>query len=226
METIEKLKKKLTKKINEEYKEYISELRKLSIDEVIDKSYETTIKKEFLSLLGEENNIDRNELRALLNADNSLDELYEQWDHDINDFGEVLNDSFIYSLNEIIEGYEDNIQFDLENNKNYKLIQDIMDVLNESDRYGYCDKLKERYCISQIDTLVIEEMLNDKQELEYLNDFLIEIKDNEHIQYLCEIMIFNNEYYNNINDKILPQIKEINKELNRNITKNNKEMER
>ena len=29
METIEKLKKKLTKKINEEYKEYISELRKI-----------------------------------------------------------------------------------------------------------------------------------------------------------------------------------------------------
>jgi len=226
METIKELKKKLTKKLNDEYKEYMSELRKLSIDEVIEKSYETTMKKQFLSLLGEEHNIDRNELRALLNVNNTLDELYEQWDHDINDFDEVINDSFIYSLNEIVEGYEESVQFDLENDENYELIQKIINVISEADRSGYCDKLRERYSISEFDTLLIDEILKDNQERKYLNDFLNDIKDNEDIQYLCEIMVFNNKYYNDIEKIILSQIKEIDKEMRNDRIKKTKEMER
>lgn len=226
METIKQLKKKLTEKLNKEYKEYISELKKLSIDAVIEKSYETTMKKQFLSLLGEEHSIERNELKSLLESDNSLDELYEQWDHDITDFGEVLNDSFIYSLNEIVEGYEENMQFNIENDYDYELIQKIMDVLNEADRYEYCHKFKEKYGISEIDTLIIDEILKDKQEVEYLHDLLIDIDNNEHIQYLCEINIFNNEYYNSIHENILPELKEIHKELDKNKDKKSKEMER
>lgn len=226
METIEKLKRKLIKKLNIEYKEYISELKELSIDEVIEKSYETAMKQQFLSLLGEENSIERNEVKALLESDNTLDDLYEQWDHDINDFGEVINDSFIYSLNEMVESYEESVQLDLENDENYELIQKIINVMSEVDRSGYCDKLKERYGISEIDTLIVDEILKDKQERKYLNDFLNDIKDNEHIQHLCENMAFNNRYYNDIEEKILSQIKEMDKELRNDRIKKSKEMER
>lgn len=226
METIEKLKKKLSKQMSQEYKEYISQLKKLSIDEIIKKSYETTIKKQFLSLLGTDQNIDRNELKALLHSDNILDELYEQWNYDIRDFNVVLEDSFIYSFNEFVKNYEEDAEIYIEVDEKRELIQMITDVLNEADRYDCCEKLKERYNVSQIDTFLIDEVLRDKQELEYLNDFLIDIKDNEQIQYLCESITFNNEYYNNIAEKILPQLKEINKELKRNKPQKNKEMER
>lgn len=226
METIEKLKKRLTKKLNEEYKEYISELEKLSVEEVIEKSYETAMKQHFLSLLGEEHSIERNEVKALLESDNTLDELYEQWDHDINDFGEVINDSFIYSLNEIVEGYEESVQLDLENDENYELTQMIMDVLNDIDNYNYCDKLKKRYGISEIDTLIVDEILNDRYETEYLHDFLIDINNDEHVQHLCNIKLLSNQYYNNIHQKILPELREKYKEFDKNKSKKNKEKER
>jgi len=88
METIEKLQKKLIKKLNEEYREYISKLRELSSEEIIEKSYETTMKKQFLELLNEETKIERNEVMSLLTSDNALDELYEQWDNDVKYFNE------------------------------------------------------------------------------------------------------------------------------------------
>lgn len=226
METIEKLKRKLIKKLNIEYKEYLSELKELSIDEVIEKSYETAMKQQFLSLLGEEHSIERNEVKALLESDNTLDELYEQWDHDINDFGEVINDSFIYSLNEIVENYEECMQFNIENDYDYELTQMIMDVLSDIDNYNYCDKLKKRYGISEIDTLIVDEILNDRYETEYLHDFLIDINNDEHIQHLCNIKLLSNQYYNNIHQKILPELKEKYKEFDKNKSKSSKEMER
>jgi len=88
METIDKLQKKLIKKLNEEYREYISKLRELSSEEIIEKSYETTMKKQFLELLNEETKIERNEVMSLLTSDNALDELYEQWDNDVKYFNE------------------------------------------------------------------------------------------------------------------------------------------
>jgi len=226
METIEKLKKRLTKKLNEEYKEYISELEKSSVEEVIEKSYETAMKQQFLSLLGEEHSIERNEVKALLESDNTLDELYEQWDHDINDFGEVINDSFIYSLNEIVENYEECMQFNIENDYDYELTQMIMDVLSDIDNYNYCDKLKKRYGISEIDTLIVDEILNDRYETEYLHDFLIDINNDEHIQHLCNIKLLSNQYYYNIHKKILPELREKYKEFDKNKSKSSKEMER
>ena len=226
METIEKLKKRLTKKLNEEYKEYISELEKLSVEEVIEKSYETTMKKQFLKLLGEEHSIERNEIRALLNANNSLDELYEQWDHDINNFGEVIEDNFICCFNEIVESYQLDVENSLELCREDEFFQKIADVLNEADNYNYCDKLKERYGVSEFDILLIDEILMDREETRYLHDFLIDIDNDEHIQYLCENKTFNNEYYNNIHKIILPELKEYYKELDKNKSKSSKEMER
>jgi len=226
MEAIKELKKKLTKKLNEEYKEYISELKELSIDEVIEKSYETTMKKQFLSLLGEEKNIDRNELRALLDTNNTLDELYEQWDIDINNFDEVIDDTFIYSLNEIVEGYEESVQFDLENDENYELIQMIIDVLEEAGKYDFTKKFMNRYDISSIDTLLIADILKEKEEINYLRDLMIYLNDSETIQYYCEIKVFDNKCYDNIHKKILPELKEIYKELDKNKSKKNKGNER
>lgn len=226
METIEKLKKRLTKKLNEEYKEYISELEKLSVEEVIEKSYETTMKKQFLKLLGEEHSIERNEVKALLESDNTLDELYEQWDHDINNFDEVIEDNFICCFNEIVENYEEGMQFNIENDYDYELIQMIMDVLGDIDNYNYCDKFKKRYGISEIDTLIVDEILNDKHETEYLHDFLIDINNDEHIQHLCNIKLLSNQYYNNIHQKILPELREKYKEFDKNKSKKNKKKER
>lgn len=226
METIDNLKKRLEKKLNNEYKEYMSELRKLSTDEVIEKSYETTLKKQFLKLLRREHSGERNEIKALLNADNALDELYEQWDHDVYELSIIINDNFIYSFNEIVENYEVDVEDSLESCRELGFFQKIADVLNEADNYNYCDDLKEKYGVSEFDVLLIDEILMDRDETRYLHDFLIDIDNDEHIQYLCENHTFNNEYYNNIQEIILPKLKEYYKELDKNKSKKNKEIER
>jgi len=138
----------------------------------------------------------------------------------------VLEDTFVYSFNQIVESYEESMQFDIENDDNYGLIQRIIDVLEEADRYGYCEKFKEHYCISNIDTLIINEILTDREETGYLYDLLIDIDNSEDVQHLCEIYVFDNQSYNSIHEIILPELKEIYKELDKNKSKNNKEIER
>lgn len=78
METIKTLYENLMSKLDAENKMYVESLRGKTPQEIIDKSYETTCKNEFVCLM-DTNNYDEYELRALLNLDNTLDYVYQDW---------------------------------------------------------------------------------------------------------------------------------------------------
>lgn len=68
----------LLTKLQQEYSILLDDLRALSADEVIDRSYEKTIKQEFIFLC-EETTLPQNEAEALYKTENALDTLYLGW---------------------------------------------------------------------------------------------------------------------------------------------------
>lgn len=97
MNEIEVLKEKLEKKLEEEYKEFVDELKTKSPEIIIDRSYENTIKKEMIYKI-----MDRQyeiiELKVLLKRECLLDEFYEAWlkvDGDINEVFEFTIDNSV-----------------------------------------------------------------------------------------------------------------------------------
>ena len=68
----------LLTKLQQEYVILLDDLRASSADEVIDRSYEKTIKQEFIFLC-EEITLPQKEAEALYKTENTLDTLYQGW---------------------------------------------------------------------------------------------------------------------------------------------------
>ena len=69
---------KIIDKFNEEYDNFINEIKKLSTDEIIDRAYEITAKQEITNLYLENLNI--KSLKDLIKTDNILDKIYKDFE--------------------------------------------------------------------------------------------------------------------------------------------------
>lgn len=90
----EKIRQELYYKLESELSSYKKDLESLSAKEIIDKSYETSIKEEVIYLFyPESKKFDLDEIKALKNEKNSLETLYQGWmDCDMN-ICELVEDS-------------------------------------------------------------------------------------------------------------------------------------
>lgn len=96
---------KLYKKVENEFKEYIDNLKELPFDRIIEKSYETTIKDEFKSLCYHEFNIlSDNDIKFLQKQRQPLQTLYDCWldsNANINELLSTVIENELSSLKQI-----------------------------------------------------------------------------------------------------------------------------
>ena len=103
----EKIREELYSKLESEFDSYKKELETLTSKEIIDKSYETTMKEELMCLFyPESQRYDLDEIKALKNEKNSLETLYQGWmdsDLNINQLLEDNTDEIVAELAEYIK---------------------------------------------------------------------------------------------------------------------------
>jgi len=209
----ERLNIEIYNKLNRELKDFKDELTKLKPDEIINKSYEITIKEEFVDLFGGEPKYDLHTLKALLQKDNVLDYLYDDWYNDKHHgISELVEDNMYGLLEDLTSKYESDLFDKIEESPNYELIVDISEALLDFSRYELCYKLKNKYEVDELDLIDINDILNTKGGKQYLYDSFVDLKSNEQLEYLNEISVINSTNYNNIEEKILPKLKELIKE--------------
>lgn len=101
---------KLIKKLEKEYENFISKIKDTGVDTAINNSYEIVIKQAIIDYISCEE-IDNNELQALLKKDNLLNELYNEWMRtDCNIYttvGEVVEERIEEIANEYAEKKKD-----------------------------------------------------------------------------------------------------------------------
>lgn len=209
----ERLNIEIYNKLNRELKAFKDELTKLKPEEIINKSYEITIKEEFVDLFGGEPKYDLHTLKALLQKDNVLDYLYDDWYNDKHHgISELVEDNMYGLLEDLTSKYESDLFDKIEESPNYELIVDISEALLDFSRYELCYKLKNKYEVDELDLIDINDILNTKGGKQYLYDSFVDLKSNEQLEYLNEISVINSTNYNNIEEKILPKLKELIKE--------------
>ena len=197
----------LNNKLEKEYNEFIQEIIKLDPLSIINKTYEITLKQEIKDLYVGSDILDRYEIKALLERNNTLQYLYESWleyDFDIHKEVEELVQE---DINELCREYVDKHLLNCKDDNKYIIISDTLEELNN---YDFCYHLKQKYGLGKYETfspLLVKEIL-DSGGTRYLYDFLNEVKDNEQLKYLVDINTFNSSFYNNIEEKILPILKE------------------
>ena len=108
-------------------------------------------------------------------------------------------------VEENIEIYSEDIA---KENPNYKLINNMANVLNELNNYEFCYNLKRKLEISDFCDETLFEVLQKRNNREYLYNFFNEIKDNNHLHYLVEINVMDSEVINTIKNEIIPPLKE------------------
>lgn len=96
------MREKLYDKLEKEYLEYIDKLKQLTVNEVIDKSYETAIKNEITYYFKPKSEyFNDDQIRVLNKFDNPLEEIYDDWlrnDFGIGDVIKLSIDDFCYYL--------------------------------------------------------------------------------------------------------------------------------
>ena len=104
----EKIRQELYEKLEQELTSYKQELSTLTTKEIIDKSYETTVKEEVIYLFyPESKQFEIDELKALKNEKNSLGTLYQGWmDSDLN-INQILEDSVRDTVSDLADEYRE-----------------------------------------------------------------------------------------------------------------------
>lgn len=69
---------KLIKKLETEYQEYVCEIKQKNSEEIIKNAYELVIKEDIIETL-KYRNLDENKIVALLNKNELLNDLYNDW---------------------------------------------------------------------------------------------------------------------------------------------------
>ena len=84
--------KLLYEKVQQEYNEYLADLKKLPPEKIIEQSYQKTIKEDMVTLCGETER-PQSEAKALYLLRYPLEEIYQQWlDTDVS-YMDMLRDS-------------------------------------------------------------------------------------------------------------------------------------
>ena len=92
------------------------------------------------------------------------------------------------------------------------LIKNIVNTLQQLDNYDFCFFLKKKFNIKDFDYSNISKILETKEGINNLKDFFEEMKDNDQLNYLTEIMVFDSSTYEGIKDRLIPGLEELFKE--------------
>ena len=199
--------KKLHLKLKEEYLNYVNNIKQLPVEEIIKKSYELTIRKEFVDMFYDNRDFNKFQLLALLEKEQPLQYLYDSWmdcDYGINN---LLLDNLDNTFYELGNDYENKVMLKIQKDKNYSLIESISDVLQAFDNYDFCTYLKQKFNVNDLDEYDVYKILNSKDGGKYLYDFLDQIRYEDQVNYLLDIQVLDSEKVNSIEDKILPDLK-------------------
>jgi len=79
MEQIKQLRTSMVEKAREEYEQFLTEMKQLSPEEVIEKAYEIVMKEEFLLILEYSRFIEDGMIAVLATLDKPLAHLYTEW---------------------------------------------------------------------------------------------------------------------------------------------------
>lgn len=101
-----KLSEKVVSKALKEFDDYKNKLLELPKEEILEKSYETTVRKEFVNEL-KYMDLYIDEMKALLNRDNLLDEFYKDWLDCDEELSESLDSSFEETVIYLTRYYND-----------------------------------------------------------------------------------------------------------------------
>ncbi len=207
---IEYLTNRLYTKLKNEYMSYIENIKKLPPEKIIENSYNIAIRQEFVDMFYGTSDYNKYELKILLEKENTLDFLYEDWCDSDGGIHSVLEERLDSTLYDLTEEFENEFNIKLESDPNCELIKNISDSLCELNNYSFCTHLKDKYHVTDLDEYDVYEILNSNDGgAFYLYSFFDELKDDEHLLYLNEISVINSESVNNIEEKILPKLKEI-----------------
>lgn len=205
MKSNKELLEMLNVKLEKEYNDFIEYILKLEPINIVNKTYELTVKQEIKDLYINNDNFDRYEIKALIEKENILNFLYDSWldkDFEINNEIESLLQE---DISDLAIQYIDEQMVNCANNNKYLIISETLEKLNY---YDFCNQIKCNYDLGKYETfspLLVKEIL-DSGGTKYLYDFFSDIKDNEQLKYLVEIHTFDNEVYNNIQTEILPKL--------------------
>lgn len=97
---------KLYKKLEDELKDFKTEIKEKGVDYAIERAYELTTKQEIIDSIQFDRSLSKTEIKALLSRDNVLDELYSDWLSFDGNMREHINYSVDKSLNLITDEYK------------------------------------------------------------------------------------------------------------------------
>ena len=100
----------------------------------------------------------------------------------------------------------------MDNEIKKSLIKNIVSSLQQLDNYDFCFFLKKKFNIKDFDYNNINKILETKEGINSLKDFFEEMGDNDQLNYLIEIMIFDSSTYEGIKDRLIPGLEELYKE--------------
>lgn len=215
-EELENIYDKVYSRLKNELKYFQEKYLEKSKEDIIANAYELTVRNEMVSLF-EDCNYDVYEYKGLLEKDNILDFLYNDWINCDTGIHVPIRDNLnetMYELGEKVEEFEQD--------PNSKLITDMTNTFEELNNYSFCDEFMEANNIYVINKENIQKILNSKDGAKRLLNYFKEIKGNEQLLYLKEIQTINSESIDKIETEYIPKLNEI---INKNKNKS-KDIER
>ena len=104
MSKLEELKQKFDDKIDNEYEEFIEELKQCSPQVILERAYEKVSKEEMVYKI-KDKDYTVSDLKALLKTDGILQECYDEWLKSDGNFNEVLEYAVDERIDLIIDDY-------------------------------------------------------------------------------------------------------------------------
>lgn len=106
MSKLEELKQKFDDKIDNEYKEFIEELKQCSPQVILERAYEKVSKEEMVYKI-KDKDYTVSDLKALLKTEEILQECYDEWLKSDGNFNEVLEYAVDERIDLIIDDYKE-----------------------------------------------------------------------------------------------------------------------
>jgi len=215
MKTLSELKNELVNTMTKELNNYIINIKKLDKDEIIDKSFEISTKKEVFKVLNEKDDYDRMELTVLSDYEYPLDSIYESlnsYDTTTEVSLDALVDDFLF--NEVINNRQYEIE-QLEDNQYRNLIYDVSNVLEELDAYDLCEELRNKFEVSKFcymeyyDNLaIVKQIFDSKEDINYLYKFITDLINDKEFQ-STNINKLSDDTKEKLIKEVLPELKNI-----------------
>ena len=185
-------------KLSDEFDKYLDEIRNLSIDDIIEKSYETTIKTEIVKTFYYYFMGDGEEIDAISMLDNSLDYFYQKWmDSDTENIHTIIEDNVNNTLYDLVEEVEK-----IKDSKNYDLIKNIDELFNEISDIDLKNKLNDLFQINKFNVINIDRILSLESDTKKMYHFLTSNEFKKSISNDIELS-------KKMNENILPNIQKL-----------------